>query len=439
MQARSTYSLRAATGMFAIAGRLSFSSCTEAGDEDYLWLLGLAGGPPADVPGVVTGETETVPFTIEVTDVNGDPNFLFETTQTINLYINIVDPVQPVVGSRVRVFDVINNGAGSQTLFQAVSNANGNVTGSFTVNRTTPIVVLEYEFAGQTYRQQVDITYVQEIRRTLNLFATVGPVQIADADGDGIADDQDSYPDDPERATRVRYPADGGYYTVAFEDLYPKQGDADFNDYVLTARYEADLNAAGEMVRLRGDYTHQARGAGYRHTLHLTLADVIGANLNLKRFASDNTIESESNSVIAEFSGVMILPQSDSTIAASNTQPGSTTLERGKRATFELIPATAVNLTALGPMPFDLFLKVINTGREIHFPGRYQNADGSERYIDGAGFPWALLVPGDWRWPYERQNIHAAYPEFQSWYSSSGQFDENWYLNAISDLVVPYF
>ncbi|MCR9143999.1 MAG: LruC domain-containing protein [bacterium] len=414
---------------------LAFGNCAEAEDENYLWLTSPGGDSGA--PGTLSGDTETVPFTVDVTDVNGETDFLFETTQTIDLYINIVDPVAPVSGSRVRVFELIDNSTGRSTLFQAASDANGNVSGSFTVNRTTPIVVLEYEFAGQTYSQQVDITYVQEIRRTLNVFATVGPVVIADQDGDGIPDDEDAYPDDPDRATTVSYPADGGYYTVAYEDLYPRQGDADFNDYVLRASYEADLNASGELVRLRGDYTHVARGAGYRHTLHLSLDGVADAQFQLKRYASDGTLESESDSTIADFQGVMILPASNTTISNSNTRRGGSALSAGKRAVFEIIPGTPVNLTDLGAMPFDLFLKVINTNREIHFLGRYFEADGEDRYLDSAGFPWALLVPGNWRWPYERQDVRPAYPDFESWYASGGAFGVNWYENANDELVVP--
>lgn len=438
-RSRDRFGLRALSFAAAcVAAPLLLGNCADANDENYLWLTGLAAGLGDGAPGTLSGDTETVPFTIDVTDVTGDSDFLFETTQTIDLYINVVDPVAPVSGSRVRVFELIDGGTGQQTLFQAVSDPNGNVSGSFTVNRTTPIVVLEYEFAGQSYSQQVDITFVQEIRRTLNVFATVGPVVIADADGDGIPDDQDAFPNDPERATTVRYPADGGYYTVAFEDLYPRQGDADFNDYVLRASYEADLNAQGELARLRGEYTQVARGAGYRHTLHLSLDGVENAQMQLERFDENGALEFSSADTIAQFQGVMMLPASNTTISGSNTRRGATTLRPGKRAAFEIIPETPINLTSLGAMPFDLFLKVINTRREIHFLGRYFEADGRDRYLDSAGFPWALLVPGDWRWPYERQDIRPAYPEFESWYASSGELGVDWYATADPALVVPY-
>ncbi len=414
------------------------TACTDAEDENYLWLLGLAN--PAAAAGEASGESETVPFTIDVSDINGEPDFLFETTQTVDLFISVVDPVAPVSGSRVRVFELINGSTGEQTLFQAVSDPNGNVQGSFTVNRTTSTVVLEYNFAGQTYRQEVDITSVQSIRRTLNVFATVGPEQIADADGDGIPDEDDAYPEDPTRATIVRFPSDGGVYTVAFEDLYPRQGDADFNDYVLALSYEADLTAAGDVPSLRGEYTHRARGAGYRHELRLTLAGFTDAELVLERFAADATgpdavPEFERRETLPQFEGVTMLPASNTTIARSNTRRGQS-YAVGKRARFAVPPATPVPLAALGSMPFDLHLIVLNTGHEIHFLGRYFEDDGSDRYLDRAGFPWALLLPGDWRWPLERQDIRPAYPLFQDWYASGGEINPEWYASAIDDYVV---
>jgi len=76
------------------------------------------------------------------------------------------------------------------------------------------------------YSWVIDIMNVQEIRRFLYVEAQVTPVVIQDADADGVPDDQDAFPLDPSRSAIVRLPASGAY-TVAYEDLYPVQGDAD--------------------------------------------------------------------------------------------------------------------------------------------------------------------------------------------------------------------
>ncbi len=431
--------------LFAIVLAFGLGSCSSPEDENYAWLVGLAAvlpppGAEVEPADVNAGETETVPFSIQIDDLVGDPNFLFETTQTVDVFITVVDAVAPVEGSRVRVFELVDNSTGEQVLFQAATNANGNATGSITINRAVPAVIIEYQFAGQTYRQQVDLTMVQEIRRTLNIMAMVGPVPVMDRDGDGIPDDQDHYPDDPTRATMVRYPSPPlQHYTIAFEDLYPRQGDADFNDYVLRLRYEEDLDARGRIVGLRGEIVHVARGAGYKHTLHLTLPGAENARLRLMRYDElENVVHSEDR-IVANFTGVELMPRSDRTISASNTAPNAGEFRTGERANFEITPAAPLQRADLGAMPYDLFLRVLNTGHDIHFAGRYFDDGGADRFVDPAGFPWALMVPGDWRWPYERGNIHPAYPLFDDWYSSGGVSARNWYDFPENEAVVPEF
>lgn len=432
-------------GLITVIIGLGLNYCSSPEDENYAWLIGLAAilpppGTEVEPADVGSGETESVPFSIQIDDLLGNPDFLFETTQTVDVFITVVDAVAPVEGSRVRVFELVDNTTGEQVLFQAATDVNGNATGSITINRAVAAVIIEYQFAGQTYRQQVDLTMVQEIRRTLNIMAMVGPVPVMDRDGDGIPDDMDHYPDDPGRATMVTYPsAPLRYYTIAFEDLYPRQGDADFNDYVLRLKYEEDLDAQGRIVGLRGEIVHAARGAGYKHTLHLTLPGADDARLQLMRVDElDNVVHSEDR-YVADFSGVELMPRSDTTISMSNTAKGANVFRTGQRVNFEITPAAPLRRADLGSMPYDLFLRVLDTGHDIHFAGRYVDEDGADRYVDSAGFPWALMVPGDWRWPYERGNIHPAYPLFDDWYGSGGENARNWYDFPEIEAVVPVF
>src|SRR5690606_30109170 len=74
----------------------------------------------------------------------------------------------------------------------------------------------------------------------------------------------------------------------------------------------------------------------------------------------------------------------------------------------------------LGAAPYDMFIKVLNTGREVHFAGRHFDSGGKDLYLDQNGFPWALMIPIDWWWMYETKNVHQAYGHFQEWYQSSG-------------------
>ena len=56
--------------------------------------------------------------------------------------------------------------------------------------------------------------------------------------------------------------AEKNYAVVAFEDLYPSAGDADYNDFVVRYSVEENYNAAGELESINMTYTPIARGAG---------------------------------------------------------------------------------------------------------------------------------------------------------------------------------
>lgn len=406
---------------------LPLLACTNREDPGFMWLIGL-GGVAAPAP---QGE---IPVSVNVSDVTGDPAFLFETTRNVGIYLTIRDPASAPTAAFVQIIETNGSQAG-EVLFQAVPDPNGNVQGSFTVNQTTNQVTLRLSIAGQEQTWLVDIASVQEIRRYLFVEAELSEGFIPDGDADGIPDAEDAYPQDPYRSTIVRLPAEG-VYTVAYEDLYPTPGDADFNDYAAQIRYEQDLNSRGELVRLRGYVRHVARGAGYRHTLHLNLP-MQNAQLVYKRFAADGTAEYERSEVLSDFSGVEIMPHSGTTLTAWNSRPGET-FTAGKYAEFEVVPPAPVQVAALGKMPFDLYVHVLNTNQNIHFAGRVKDASGQDRYLDPTGFPWAILVPGSFQWPYERVNMENAYSDFRAWYASGGEQSADWYARPTSGQVFQY-
>lgn len=400
-------------------------SCTSREDPGYQWLLGLAANPAPAPEG-------TIPVSVNVSDVTGDSTFLFDTTRNIGVFVTVRDPVAVPTGTFVQIIDT---NSGNEVMFQAVPDQNGNVQGSFTVNETTNQVTLKLVIGGVQYTWLVDIASVQEIRRNLFVEGQIAAGFIPDADADGIPDSEDAYPGDPQRSAIVRLPADG-VYTVAYEDLYPAPGDADFNDYAAQVKYEQDLNARGELVRMRGYVRHVARGAGYRHTLHLNLP-VQNAQLIYKRFAADGSAEYERNETLPDFSGVEIMPHSGTTLTGWNSRTGDTFVA-GKYAEFEVVPAAPVAVSSLGKLPYDLYLHVLNTSQNIHFAGRIQDASGQDRYLDPSGFPWAILVPGSFQWPYERVNMEDAYADFRSWYTSGGAQAADWYARPTAGKVFAY-
>jgi len=60
------------------------------------------------------------------------------------------------------------------------------------------------------------------------------------------------------------YPSQTGYASLAFEDLWPSMGDYDFNDLVISYRFNQITNADNAVVKIQVTLITEAMGA----TLH---------------------------------------------------------------------------------------------------------------------------------------------------------------------------
>ncbi|EPG72540.1 hypothetical protein LEP1GSC058_0985 [Leptospira fainei serovar Hurstbridge str. BUT 6] len=381
--------------------------------------------------------TPTVAVVV-VDDPKGSSNFNYNTTQTIPLNLTVVDKERkPVIGAAILVYDETNN-----LLFQGISDSSGKVTGSLTVPTSVENITIDISIGGESISQYVNLEKILGINRTIHYAITLPSNQVADSDGDGIPDSTDIYPNDPSRSTELLYPGEG-VYTLAFEDLYPSPGDADLNDYVVQFKNEEDLDAAGKIVRLRGRYQHVARGAGYSHKLLLKLPVNVGATVTYKRTdGNENAKVAQTTSTVTAAQlnqGYELLPDSSKTLSGQNANPGEV-FKHGHVATIEIVFDSPVTRAQLGAFPYDLFAHVISSNHDIHFPGLYKNSDGSDPYMDSTGFPWAILVPGAWKYPYEKQDIRkpsqTGYGDFSLWVTSKGTNYKNWYNRITNESKV---
>ncbi|ALO02373.1 LruC domain-containing protein [Leptospira interrogans] len=384
--------------------------------------------PSQEITGVIT-----------VNDQIGSIPFTYNTVQTIPLNLVVTDKQsKPISGATVIVSD--NEG---HILFQGISNNIGKVSGTITVETALGQITLEITAAGESISNVINLINVVGINREIK-YEVLLPVAAAptDTDKDGVPDTLDTYPQDPTRSSLIRIPAEG-VSTVAYEDLYPSAGDADLNDYVLHIHNEEDLNAAGDVIRLRGTYQHVARGAGYKHTFFLKLPVAVGATFSRKVVREDGKIVTDLTTKTVSSSdlnlGIQIHEESNKTTSNPNVNPGGV-YKPGYIATIEIVFNSPVKKTALGSYPYDIFIKVINTGKEIHFPGLYKNANGTDKYLDSNNFPWAILVPGAWKYPYEgldiRKDAQTGYKEFNLWVASNGTSYKDWYKHITNQAKV---
>ncbi len=92
-----------------------------------------------------------------------------------------------------------------------------------------------------------------------------GVPPVTDTDGDGVANTLDKYPTDPTRAFDNYYPSQTGFGTLAFEDLWPGQGDYDLNDLVVDYRTKTVTNALNNIVDIKSDYYVRAAGSAFKN------------------------------------------------------------------------------------------------------------------------------------------------------------------------------
>ncbi|MEQ8352998.1 MAG: LruC domain-containing protein [Leptospiraceae bacterium] len=412
------------------AGSLILTDCKK--DKDALPFF-LLGADAQSTPGTTTtGETsEGTTVTTTNGDVTGEEDFEFQNSETIDVNITVVDDDGEVDGAVVTIKD----GDTGEVLYQGVTGEDGVASGTIEVTPDNETLNLVIEVGDEVIEDTIATEDVQEVNREVTIDGSANTdTGVADADNDGISDENDAYPNDPDRATIVKLPSADGL-VVAYEDLYPSPGDADFNDYVVKVYHEIDLNSAGKVVRLRGVYQHLARGAGYKHTLHLNLPG--SGDVNHKLYDYQGRVEEEIDEYRASLNDIEVMPESNKTLGHKNTANGQSYKE-GKYSELEITFSEPMTRSELGRAPFDLFIKVINTGHEVHFAGKYFEDDGSDRYLDSNGFPWALSVPKQWNWPYEKSSISEAYPDFDTWYLSLGQEKADWYKRANEAHTFPY-
>jgi len=425
-----------------------FSACigsTNSSNDPTAGLLGLIGfasGPAAESassPEAETGGELPLPegspaeYTMQINDERRPASeaFAFETIQTIDLDFTLQEEGGAASGHLVQIRE---QGAGNAFVYQSVTDTNGKVSGNFTTATAVQSVSLQFEHNGKVYSSTVDANRLAAINRTADMRnAATTSEPLPDSDSDGVPDAADDFPYDSERATALHFPQ-SGLYTIAFEDLYPRKGDADFNDFVVQFRQTEELNAAGQVVRIEGRYRHVAKAAGYNHRLRLNLPTG-PAEFRRVQYPRDGASPIETLRNLPDIQGVEIIPKSNTTITNSNAHPGQT-FAPGDFFLIEITPEEPLAKTALGEPPYDLYLEVLNTKQEVHFAGR-QPAGQTDPYLDSDGFPWALLTPVDWRWMYERKDIRSAYPDFQTWYESDGEEARDWYLRPDPELVFP--
>jgi LruC domain-containing protein len=268
-----------------------------------------------------------------------------------------------------------------------------------------------------------------------------GSAPVTDTDNDGLADNIDDYPADPTKAFD-NYVVAGGHdagATIIFEDMWPKKGDYDLNDIVMSYQLKVITNASNKVVEVTGVYTLTARGGIFRNGFGIefpisraSVSDVQGAVLE----------QGQSKAVLILFTNMAGQMYYMNTVLS---EPQSASVSYNVSFKVSNGPALAdFGLNEYNPF---IWNQDLGRGAEVHLPGKTPtsladltlfgtqddrtNPSQGKYYVSSEGYPWAITVPvKGFLYPIEGKEIVSAYLKFPNWVISGGTQFTDWYSNT---------
>lgn len=289
----------------------------------------------------------------------------------------------------------------------------------------------------------------------LVFFLTVNPIEAADidgippmdnpedTDGDGVSDDYDDYPTDPELAFNNYTFGPGNWGSLVFEDLWPDRGDYDFNDMVVDYNYNQITQPGNRVKKVEMNFKLRAIGARKANGFAVQ-TPFASSNITMLTASHPALFEHEtdgSTAVMRFFNSTYdLIPQVPNSFI--NTEQSMPYYEPAVFSVhFRLInPINIINVNPTPPYNPFIFVDGIRS-KEVHLPG-YPPTSRMDTSLFGTGddissegnwyktadnLPWAVNIPESWDYPVEKAQISRAYSKFKHWAQSSGASYPDWY------------
>lgn len=274
-----------------------------------------------------------------------------------------------------------------------------------------------------------------------------------DADGDGVCDSEDDYPNDADLAYNNYYPDAGTNATYAFEDLWPSYGDYDFNDLIVDFQYNTVTNADNDAVKLEITCYARAVGASKQNGFGIVFENIAKSDIaSVTGFVHAGGINVDGNGLESGQSKPVIILFEDVNDVINrpggslyNTIPGNPYgISDSVNITVTFTnPVDASLLTTSNYNPF-IFVDGVRS-HEIHavnnpptdlmdmtlFGQSNDDSDPStgKYYKSSDNFCWAMEIPQRFSYPVEMADIVTSHLKFAEWSQSGGAQKNDWYQN----------
>lgn len=254
---------------------------------------------------------------------------------------------------------------------------------------------------------------------------------------------------EPEPAPEYN-PVAGAAYTYCFEDNWPWFGDYDMNDVVVVSRIDRNLSKDGSKVSsLKIRWELKAAGTTYDIAMGIQMDKVPASQIasvehSHKGFGS-GFFAAQGLEAGQRFAVLPLFNHTDELLASSNTWPGQPAAAVQQNTT-TVVFTEPVAAEDVSESSMNYFIAVKSRHAEIHMPS-FNPTDLGElskgytlltdpyKFFVKSGdrigdnyMMWALMVPGEFRYPAENKDIRHAYPAFLPWASSNGAQHREWYL-----------
>ncbi|MEL6821641.1 MAG: LruC domain-containing protein, partial [Calditrichota bacterium] len=275
---------------------------------------------------------------------------------------------------------------------------------------------------------------------------------VTDIDGDGIPDDIDDFPTDPNLAFCAGVPAVNVFGTMAFEDNWPASDDYDYNDLILDYNLKHYINASNQVVETDFTFIIRAAGSIYENGFGVELPISSAEVASVSGYShTGNYITLDANGTEAGHSSKAVIIPFDNirgqviytNESLMNTQRGIPPLVYDT-TTVKVVYTTPLAFSALSNGPYNPFLIADGErGREVHIKnntptdladtslfgtGDDASQPGQGLYYQNAnGIPWIVTTPIQMDYPFEGIDITNAHLLFSVWAQSGGTLSQNWY------------
>ncbi|UZR98017.1 LruC domain-containing protein [Chondrinema litorale] len=276
-----------------------------------------------------------------------------------------------------------------------------------------------------------------------------------DTDLDGVLDHLDEYPTDPDKAFNAYIPAQNVTGSLAFEDMWPNEGDYDFNDLVMDYQYKKILSANMRVQELEANYTLKAVGGYYHNGFGIELpfsnnsVQSISGNVLKDRYVQTNSNGTESgqtNTVVIVFEDAYDIMSPLGTGQLVNVREKEGYIEPVEiniNIDFTDYQVFNSQIVSESINPFIIVNK--NRGHEVHLPGNEptdlvdetifgsgsdnSNPNNQRYYVTSQQLPWAIDISRTFEYPIENAAINKAHKNFANWAESNGSIYSDWYYN----------